>query len=86
MTQSRCQGFMVYPPAVFYPIHYAIWRHYFQLDGKNESMKLIGNSRAIHVWNKLSKSEKIQVGIQVPYEIAAQKYCPKVYNNCGTNF
>ena len=86
MTSSRCSGFKVFPPSAFYPIHYKNWMKYFDLDAKNETMKLIENSKAIHVWNKLSKWETIQVGSQVPYAIIAQKYCPEVYNNCGAVF
>ena len=86
MTESRCEGFIVYPPSKFYPVYYPDWRDYFQLEGKNETMKRIENASAIHVWNKLSKSEKVQVGSQVPYAIVAQNYCPKVYNNCGPIF
>ena len=86
MTLSRCSGFKVFPPSAFYPIHYKNWMKYFDLDAKHETMKLIENSKVIHVWNKLSKKKKIEIGSQVPYAIVAQNYCPKVYNNCGSIF
>ena len=86
MTLSRCNGFTVYSPSVFYPIHYKKWKKYFEMEEINETMKTIKNSKAIHVWNQLSKWEPIQVGSEVPYAIIAQKYCPRVYNNCGAVF
>lgn len=86
MTAARCHGFMVYPPSAFYPIHYKMWKQYFDLEKKNETLQSIKKALAIHVWNKLSQSEVIQVGSKVPYAIIASQYCPQVYHNCGKIF
>ncbi|XP_051161558.1 lactosylceramide 4-alpha-galactosyltransferase-like isoform X2 [Leptopilina boulardi] len=86
MTKDQCQGFDVFPPSVFYPIFYPSWRKYFTTDNTNKTMNTIEKSKAIHVWNKLSKLEKVQVGSNVPYGKIAEKYCPKTYKNCGTIF
>lgn len=86
MTPIRCNGFKVFPPSAFYPIGYKNWTKYFETSDINETMEIIKNSKAIHVWNKFSHERQIKVGSQVPYSIIAQKYCPKVYNNCGTIF
>ncbi|KAK0077789.1 hypothetical protein PV326_009832 [Microctonus aethiopoides] len=86
MTSARCHGFTVYPPSVFYPIHYKMWKQYFDLDNKNETLKAIEKASVIHVWNKLSQSKIIEIGSEVPYAVIANKYCPKIYNNCGKTF
>ncbi|XP_034945377.1 uncharacterized protein [Chelonus insularis] len=86
MVKERCEGFTVYPPHVFYPIHYNSWRRYFENIDKHTTMKLIQNSITIHVWNKLSYLKEIQVGDDVPYAVTANQYCPKIYHNCGPIF
>ncbi|XP_012254710.2 lactosylceramide 4-alpha-galactosyltransferase-like [Athalia rosae] len=86
MNTVRCHGFTVHPPSAFYPIPYKKWKRYFEKKNKNATMKLLEKSRAIHVWNKLSRNENVTVGSQVPYGLIAQKYCPKVYKHCGKIF
>ncbi|XP_046735357.1 lactosylceramide 4-alpha-galactosyltransferase-like [Diprion similis] len=86
MTTDRCHGFNVYPPSTFYPIYYEKWKRYFEETDRNATFKLLEDSLLIHVWNNLSKNEKIVVGSQAPYALIAQKHCPKVYNNCGKVF
>lgn len=86
MSVSRCHGFKVFPPSTFYPIHYKKWKKYFEKDKNNSTMKLLEQAKAIHVWNKLSKSTKVQLNDDVPYSIIARKYCPKVSSNCGDHF
>ncbi|XP_071639750.1 lactosylceramide 4-alpha-galactosyltransferase-like isoform X2 [Temnothorax longispinosus] len=86
MTTNRCHGFTVYPPSVFYPIHYKKWKKYFETKDSNATLKTLNKAKAIHVWNKLSKAEKVRVKSNVPYAVIARNYCPYVFNNCGTIF
>ncbi|XP_058789629.1 lactosylceramide 4-alpha-galactosyltransferase-like [Phymastichus coffea] len=86
MTTERCSGFQVFPPSAFYPIFYKEWRRYFTMIDSNETMQMIEEARAIHVWNKLSASEVVRVGSEVPYALLAQKHCPRIYNSCGPYF
>lgn len=86
MTKVRCNGFTVHQPSSFYPIHYSKWKRYFETKDKDQTMKTLNKSLAIHVWNKLSREAHVTVGSKVPYAIVAEKYCPKVYSNCGTVF
>ncbi|XP_032663639.1 lactosylceramide 4-alpha-galactosyltransferase-like [Odontomachus brunneus] len=86
MTTARCHGFTVYPPSVFYPIHYTEWKKYFEAKDSDKTMKILNKTKAIHVWNKLSKSEQVRVDSNVPYAVIARRYCPYVFNNCKTVF
>ncbi|XP_076285843.1 lactosylceramide 4-alpha-galactosyltransferase-like [Lasioglossum baleicum] len=86
MTTTRCQGFKVFSPSTFYPIHFRKWRKYFETKDKNATMKMLENSIAIHVWNKLSKSKPVHVNSNVPYAIIARQHCPRVFKNCGDTF
>lgn len=49
-------------------------------------MQIVNKAMAIHVWNKFSKFEKVDVNNDVPYVIIARKHCPKIFNNCGKIF
>ncbi|XP_033183907.1 lactosylceramide 4-alpha-galactosyltransferase-like isoform X1 [Bombus vancouverensis nearcticus] len=86
MTTSRCHGFKVFSPSTFYPIHYEKWKIYFETKDKNTTMQIVDKAMAIHVWNKFSKFEKVDVNNDVPYVIIARKHCPKIFNNCGKIF
>lgn len=86
MTVARCHGFRVFPSSAFYPIHFTSWKRYFDKVDLNTTMKALKKARAIHVWNKLSKSTKVRVDSDVPYAVIARKYCPKVFANCGDFF
>ncbi|XP_044015730.1 lactosylceramide 4-alpha-galactosyltransferase-like isoform X2 [Aphidius gifuensis] len=86
MSTARCHGFTVSPPSAFYPIHYKKWKQYFDKKKKNLTMEKVQKSFAIHVWNKLSSTEPVLVGSDVPYASIASKYCPKTYTSCGNTF
>lgn len=86
MTTDRCRGFTVFPPSVFYPIHYKKWKKYFDTRDSNATLKILSKAKAIHVWNKLSKAEQVRVNSHVPYAVIARKHCPYVFNNCGKIF
>lgn len=83
---DNCHGFTIFSPWEFTPIYYDDWKKYFEVKDKDETLKLINDSLAIHTWNKLSHSQPIKVGSPVPYGIIANQYCPKIYNNCGLWF
>ncbi|XP_063977525.1 lactosylceramide 4-alpha-galactosyltransferase-like isoform X2 [Diachasmimorpha longicaudata] len=86
MTPEICQGFRVYPPHAFYPIHYQQWKLYFTEEFNELTMQKIQNAFAIHTWNKLSSEEIIPAGSQAPYAIIANQYCPKIYRHSGDFF
>ncbi|KAG7189715.1 hypothetical protein KM043_017383 [Ampulex compressa] len=86
MTTARCHGFRVFPPTAFYPVHYKKWRKYFDIKDRNATMKSLENSMVIHLWNKLSQAEQVDVDSDVPYAAIARKYCPEVFSNCGKVF
>ena len=81
MTKDKCQGFEVFPPSTFYPIKYENWERYFEMSNHTDTMLLINEARAIHVWNKYSANKEVHDGS--PYSIVAQKYCPLIYQRCG---
>lgn len=86
MTREHCHGFKVYPPSGFYAIPWQNWHWFFDLNLSERTLDMTKDSIAIHVWNKHSIKERVKVGSRVAYGIAAERYCPKVYQSCGKYF
>lgn len=86
MTSDRCDGFRVYQPTEFYAVSWEAWYNYFNRDSTKSTLDMTKDSLAIHVWNKLSENEMIEVGSNVAYGIIAEKNCPRVYRASGKFF
>jgi lactosylceramide 4-alpha-galactosyltransferase len=71
---------------VFFSIDYRSWKLFFNESQSDEVLKKAEGSYGVHVWNKLSSEEKIIVGSHQAYGLLAEKYCPRVYWNCGPVF
>ncbi|KAJ0177449.1 hypothetical protein K1T71_007458 [Dendrolimus kikuchii] len=79
-TAENCQGFPVYGPEYFYPVHYSKFSDYFKAG-------TVINSPAAythHFWNKLSKD--IAVKSDSPYAVMAREFCPEIYDMYGDSF
>lgn len=86
MTSDRCGGFRVYKPQEFYAVTWQDWYSYFDGTSTKSTLNVTKDSFAIHVWNKLSTNEIIEVGSNVAYGIIAEKNCPRVYRASGKFF
>ncbi|KAL7297980.1 hypothetical protein TKK_0008992 [Trichogramma kaykai] len=84
INSPSCKGFQVFHPSVFYPIPYQEWERYFHDDLDGQILKLIGKSKIIHVWNKLSKREPVTD--KSPYSTVAKQFCPRVFEKCKSRF
>ena len=85
-TREKCSGIAVLPPRVFFSVPYWSWKLFFNESQSDEVLKKVEGSYGVHVWNKLSSEEKIIVGSHQAYGLLAEKYCPRVYWNCGPLF
>jgi lactosylceramide 4-alpha-galactosyltransferase len=81
-TQS-CKGFQILDSKEFFPIPYQDWGVFFEETGSPETMQKIQGSFGVHVWNKLSKHTAVIVGSKQPYNLMAERACPRVYSACG---
>ena len=86
MTRENCSGISVLSPSVFYRIPYWSWKLFFDESQSDEFLKKVEGSYGVHLWNKMSSEEKIIVGSKQAYGLLAEKYCPRVYWNCGPLF
>jgi hypothetical protein len=86
MTKELCRGITLLPTSTFYPIPYTAWERYFDENNSTNTMQLLNNSPAVHVWNKLSEKGIIYLNSQQPYGLLAKEYCPRTYWSCDTKF
>ncbi|RZC37848.1 Gb3 synth and/or Gly transf sug domain containing protein, partial [Asbolus verrucosus] len=86
MLTEECQGFKVYPTEAFYAIPWWNWTMYFDEGSTEDVLSRSRSSYVIHVWNKHSVHNKIPIGARAPYLLFAQKYCPKVFEECDEFF
>uniref|UniRef100_A0A9I3BD26 Alpha 1,4-glycosyltransferase domain-containing protein n=1 Tax=Anopheles coluzzii TaxID=1518534 RepID=A0A9I3BD26_ANOCL len=86
MTRHCSEHFTVYPPSAFYAIEYQRYKHFFQEQYLEQALEALNQSIVVHLWNKLSKNNPVQVGSRVAYGVLAERHCPKVYGSCGPVF
>lgn len=88
-TPELCWGFKIFPPNIFYPIHWTKWELFFDRveTSVNEVLQAVANSIAVHFWNKLSANKVIDKddGITA-YGILAERNCPNVFKASGIFF
>lgn len=76
----HCTIFKAHEQSVFYPIFYGNWHNFFQPNATEDVIGKVINSKAVHMWNKLTAKEPIRIGEYTAYELLAQEFCPRVYN------
>ncbi|XP_078423715.1 lactosylceramide 4-alpha-galactosyltransferase-like [Cetorhinus maximus] len=76
---QQCKGVRMLPPEAFYPIHWQDWKKYFEVMSKSEAQKLLKNSYAVHIWNKMSSGTRFQTGSKVMIDQLSSVYCPVSY-------
>lgn len=86
MTEEKCSGFKVYPPNVFYAVHWKFWEYFFEERFFSECILKTNDSFAIHVWNTFSVSKKFNVHTKNCYGFYAQNYCPTVFGSLEETF
>lgn len=86
MIEKGCDGFTVYSENYFYPVPWWNWEMYFDANETKAVFDLTKSSYAIHVWNKHSTNTKIPKTAKVPYLMFAEKYCPRIIDNCHNEF
>ncbi|XP_023239146.1 lactosylceramide 4-alpha-galactosyltransferase-like [Centruroides sculpturatus] len=69
----------VFDPITAFPVYYTEWCDYFSSSSAENVLQRMNNSVLIHVWNKLSKNEKLKPGSGSAYELSMATHCPLVY-------
>ncbi|XP_048405265.1 lactosylceramide 4-alpha-galactosyltransferase-like [Stegostoma tigrinum] len=76
---QQCKGVSVLPPEAFYPIPWQDWKKYFKVMSRSEAQRLLKNSYAVHIWNKMSHGTSFSRGSKVMIDQLCSVYCPISY-------
>ncbi|XP_060695535.1 lactosylceramide 4-alpha-galactosyltransferase-like [Hemiscyllium ocellatum] len=76
---QQCKGVRMLPPEAFYPVRWQDWKKYFEVMSKSEVQKLLKNSYAVHIWNKMSHGTSFPMGSKVMIDQLSSVYCPISY-------
>ncbi|GLG95312.1 Uncharacterized protein GBIM_02309 [Gryllus bimaculatus] len=77
ITKEKCGGFHLLATSTFYSIPWMSWQLLFKEEGAKETMKMIGNNLAVHVWNAKSHDATVYTSSMQPYAQIARRVCPK---------
>ncbi|XP_014812528.1 PREDICTED: lactosylceramide 4-alpha-galactosyltransferase-like [Calidris pugnax] len=78
-NNMRCKGVRALSPEAIYPIRWEDWKTFFQSISSSELHKLLKNTYAVHVWNKLSHETKLEVPSQAFLAQLYSQFCPATY-------
>ncbi|XP_032585116.1 lactosylceramide 4-alpha-galactosyltransferase isoform X2 [Drosophila mojavensis] len=84
--RKSCKGFRLFNTTAFYSIPWPEWRHFTEPRYLEETMARTKDSLMIHMWNKLSRGERIKVGSNAAYVKYSEKNCPRTYEAAGGYF
>ncbi|XP_010012950.1 PREDICTED: lactosylceramide 4-alpha-galactosyltransferase-like [Nestor notabilis] len=74
-----CKGVTALPPEAFYPIPWQDWKKLFEAISSSMLLKLLENTYAVHVWNKLSHGTRLEVTSQALLAQLYSQFCPATY-------
>ncbi|NXF43320.1 A4GAT galactosyltransferase, partial [Oceanites oceanicus] len=78
-NNMSCKGVRALSPEAFYPIFWRNWRKLFDTISSSELHKLLKNTYAVHVWNKLSHGKKLEITSQALLAQLYSQFCPATH-------
>ncbi|NXP51361.1 A4GAT galactosyltransferase, partial [Heliornis fulica] len=78
-THMNCRGVRALSPEAFYPIRWEDWKKLFHTISSTELHKLLRNTYAVHVWNKLSHGTRLEITSQALLAQLYSQFCPATY-------
>ncbi|NXU04537.1 A4GAT galactosyltransferase, partial [Buphagus erythrorhynchus] len=79
IESMSCQGVSALAPEVVYPIPWQEWKKLFEAVSASEFHKLLKNTYAVHIWNKLSHGTKLEIPSQALLAQLYSQFCPATY-------
>ncbi|NWS70648.1 A4GAT galactosyltransferase, partial [Crotophaga sulcirostris] len=74
-----CNGVRALSPEALYPICWQKWKKIFEAISSSELHKLLRNTYAVHVWNKLSHGTRLEITSQAFLAQLYSQSCPATY-------
>ncbi|NXU57973.1 A4GAT galactosyltransferase, partial [Turnix velox] len=78
-NNMSCKGVCALSPEAVYPIHWEDWKKLFEVISSSERHKLLKNTYAVHVWNKLSHETRLDITSQAFLAQLYSQFCPATY-------
>ncbi|KFV52238.1 Lactosylceramide 4-alpha-galactosyltransferase, partial [Gavia stellata] len=78
-NNMSCKGVRALSPEAFYPIRWEDWKKLFEAISSLELHKLLKNTYAVHVWNKLSHGTRLEITSQALLAQLHSQFCPATY-------
>ncbi|XP_026717630.1 lactosylceramide 4-alpha-galactosyltransferase-like isoform X2 [Athene cunicularia] len=71
-----CKGVSALPQEAFYPFCWEDWHKLFEAISSSELHRLLKNTYAVHVWNKLSHGTRLEITSQALLAQLYSQFCP----------
>ncbi|XP_075017575.1 lactosylceramide 4-alpha-galactosyltransferase-like [Calonectris borealis] len=78
-NNMSCKGVCALSPEAFYPVFWNDWKKLFDTISSLELHKLLKNTYAVHVWNKLSHGTRLEITSQALLAQLYSQFCPATY-------
>ncbi|XP_010001333.1 PREDICTED: lactosylceramide 4-alpha-galactosyltransferase-like [Chaetura pelagica] len=75
-NNMSCKGVTALFREAFYPIYWEDWKKLFEAISSSELHKLLINTYAVHVWNKLSHGTRLEITSQALLAQLYTQFCP----------
>ncbi|NXK88389.1 A4GAT galactosyltransferase, partial [Formicarius rufipectus] len=79
IRSMSCKGVRALDPETVYPIPWQNWKKLFEATSAVEFHKLLKNTYAVHVWNKLSHDARLEIHSQALLAQLYSQFCPATY-------
>ncbi|KFV00216.1 Lactosylceramide 4-alpha-galactosyltransferase, partial [Tauraco erythrolophus] len=78
-NNMMCKGMHALSPEAVYPIHWSNWKKLFEPISSSKLQKLLKNTYAVHIWNKLSHGARLNITSQAFLAQLYSQFCPATY-------
>ncbi|NXX82872.1 A4GAT galactosyltransferase, partial [Urocolius indicus] len=78
-NDMSCKGVSALSPEALYPVPWEDWKKLFEAISSLELQKLLKNTYAVHVWNKLSHGTRLEISSQALLAQLYSQFCPATY-------
>ncbi|XP_013789196.1 lactosylceramide 4-alpha-galactosyltransferase-like [Limulus polyphemus] len=79
-TNTKCYNVYLFPPAAFYPVHFADRNLFFDPNATSLVLNLWKDSYMVHIWNKLVHRKEFKSGDGSPMDHLYKENCPATYS------
>ncbi|NXP24347.1 A4GAT galactosyltransferase, partial [Scytalopus superciliaris] len=79
VQSMSCKGVRALAPEVVYPIPWQNWQKLFEPISALDFHKLLKNTYAVHIWNKLSRGTRLEIPSQALLAQLYSQFCPATY-------